>query len=213
MGRPAKELAGVKLHMLTAICRVGSNIRGSALWKIRCDCGAERTVAAQEFSRGTCYSCGCMRGKRISEKNSRHRLSHHPMYAVWDTMIARCHRPSHKSYKHYSGRGITVCQRWRDSFQAFADDMLSTYHSGLQLDRKDNDKGYSPENCRWVSCKAQSNNTTSNLQINTPNGIMNICAAADLFGIKRTTLTNRVRCGWPEEKWFIPVDHANKVMR
>lgn len=212
MGKPAKDLRGIKINMLTAICPVGNDKRGSIIWKIQCDCGNERFVPTSSFTKGDCYSCGCMKKQRISEKNTKHNMSHHPMYAVWDTMIARCHRPSHKSYKHYSGRGITVCQKWRNSFQSFADDMLSTYHRGLQLDRKDNDKGYSPENCRWVDCKTQANNTVSNLKINTPIGIMNICEAADYFGIKRTTLNNRVRCGWPEDKWFIPVDYANKVM-
>jgi hypothetical protein len=92
----------------------------------------------------------------------------HPLYATWQGMIRRCYYKSDKNYKNYGARGIDVCDRWRHSFQAFADDMIMRPDIRLTLDRIDNDKGYSPENCRWADWTVQAanrRNTVTNAQI------------------------------------------------
>lgn len=213
MGRPANNIAGQRVGYMTAIQRVGSTEGNKPLWELRCDCGEVRYSTSSRFIAGQLQSCGCKKKQIISERNTRHGLSRHPIYAVWDTMIARCHRPTHKSYIHYSQRGITVCEGWRNSFQAFADDMFPTYKSGLQLDRIDNDGGYNKDNCRWASATTQANNTSSNRMITTPKGSLTVAQAAREFGIGVTTLLNRIETGWPQEQWFIPASYKNKVMK
>lgn len=214
MAKPAKDITGVTIGYVTAIEKLPSVRTTSGLkpkWSCRCICGKELEVFTSPFLRGRYQSCGCRKKELISKSNTKHGMSHHPLYAVWDTMIARCHRASHKSYKHYSSRGITVCERWRNSFQNFADDMAETYQRGLQLDRIDNTKGYNKENCRWASAKTQANNTSTNTWIDTPTGKMTVKQAAEQFGIKYTTLLNRVCSGWPNDKLFIAATHRNRI--
>lgn len=84
-------------------------------------------------------------------------ITKHPLYSTYNGMKTRCNNPNFKQYKDYGGRGVTVCKRWLDSFQFFVDDM-GVRPTGYTLDRIDNEKGYEPSNCRWVSRKVQNNN-------------------------------------------------------
>lgn len=96
---------------------------------------------------------------RVGQRNSNWRggTTKHPLYETYLEMIGRCHRPTHKRYGDYGGRGIRVCQRWLDSFWNFVDDMGSRPR-GLTLERVNNDRGYEPENCRWASYSDQARN-------------------------------------------------------
>lgn len=208
MGRPARDITGLRIGMLTALKRVSTKASPEGnrpLWLIRCDCGKEFTSTTSDYTRATSTSCGCNRGKAISLKVRKHGLSRSKIYHVWDTMIARCHRKTHKSYKYYGGKGITVCERWRESFDNFYADMGSGYSEGLQLDRINNLKGYDKENCRWVTPIQQGNNKSTNRQIVTPAGVMNINEAARYFNIRNTTLLYRLAAGWSTDKLFLPV--------
>lgn len=217
MGRQALQLAGRRFHHMTVIERVyvkQESGKQKSHWLARCDCGREIVVTGVGLKGGQYQSCGCMKKQLISEGNTTHGMSHHPLYAVWDTMIARCHRKSHKSYASYGGRGIVVCPAWRERFQNFYDDMGSTYKPGLQLDRINGSEGYNKQNCRWATTKQQGNNTRVNRKVQTPNhGIMNAGEAADLYGIGRTTLLNRIACAWPQDKLFIQPDYTNRIGR
>lgn len=165
-------------------------------WICRCECGTEKPVDGGSLRRGDTKSCGCLRvGSRTT-----HGLKSHPLYGVWSTMRRRCENPNTEKYRVYGGRGIKVCERWKN-FQNFYDDMSPTYVQGLQIDREDNDGDYSPDNCRWVTNRQNSRNR-GNLRLLTFKG-MTMCLAewAEEVGISRGCLSLRInRRGWTVEE-------------
>ena len=115
-------------------------------------CDKEYKTILSCVRRGESRSCGCLLGT-----TKKHGLSRHRLYDVWKHMIERCHNIKHKQYVDYGGRGIKVCEEWHD-IRNFVKDMYPTYKEGLSLDRIDNNKGYSPDNCRWADAITQSMN-------------------------------------------------------
>lgn len=113
--------------------------------------------------------------------------------------------PTDVNYPSYGGRGITVCDRWVDSFGNFVEDMGPRPFKGAQIDRIDNDGPYSPENCRWTTVKENSRNRRSARFIDTPAGKMKLCEAADMAGISQGAMQQRVRNGWSTERLFEPM--------
>lgn len=133
------------------------------MWNCVCDCGENATVGASSLSEGRTRSCGCLRKETIAEIGrvtaTTHGLSGAPGYAIWRSMIGRCLSPDNKSYPHYGGRGITVCDRWLGNVENFILDM-GPRPEGLTLERKNNDLGYTPENCIWATSHEQNQNTS-----------------------------------------------------
>jgi hypothetical protein len=112
-------------------------------------------------------------------------------------MIERCHNVNDKRYYDYGGRGIDVCQEWRSSYENFKEwAMQSGYKEGLSIDRENNDKGYSPDNCRWATRKVQANNTRRNRVIEYNGTKKTIAEWADMVGITYSALYGRLRRGW-----------------
>ena len=120
-------------------------------------------------------------------------MSNTVLFYKWVGMRERCYSPSCKDYKNWGARGITVCARWRRSFENFYDDVGASYQPGLSLGRINNDKGYSPQNCRWETAEQQANNTRNSVFIATPKGRMTIKQAARAYNIKPVTLYARLR--------------------
>jgi len=190
-----KDLSGQKFNRLTVIKRVGKDKQGVALWRCLCDCGNTSTVRVSALKNGGTKTCGCSR--RIPKT---HGLSRKPIYSIWQAMIQRCHNTSNPTYKYYGCRGITVCGKWRDSFEAFFADMGHP-PKGTSIERIDNDKGYSPENCKWATWKEQANNKRDNRYI-THNGITKtICDWSIYLGGNRCLVGKRLDVlGWSEER-------------
>src|SRR5690554_5561079 len=160
--------------------------------------------------RGVVASCGCKRRESIGNRNRRHGMSKSPAYAVWRSMLGRCLNPSHQAWENYGGRGITVCERWQEGFEPFWADMGPTYQPGLTLERRDNGKGYSPENCKWATPQQQNRNRRSSRLIDTPWGRMTVTEAAERSGVKKTTLHYRLKVGVDPSDLFKPADVKNR---
>lgn len=144
----------------------GEKQGGYFLAKCRCRCGTERRVRTKALLDGDSKSCGCRKvvGQRIcTQKRNKEdkRLQH-----IWGHMIRRCTNKKDVNYFRYGGRGITVCQEWLDSFDAFLKWAKENgAEKGLHIDRKDNNKGYSPDNCHFVTCKTNARNTRRNINV------------------------------------------------
>ena len=149
-----KDLTGHRYGMLVVNdywCRDG---KAHHLWLCKCDCGRETLARGNNLRTGNTISCGCQHsGGRATERHGMHDT---PEYSTWEHLVQRC-RPEYFKSHIYSERGIEVCERWRNSFLAFYEDM-GPRPEGKTIDRIDNEKGYEPGNCRWATPKEQSQN-------------------------------------------------------
>lgn len=165
---------------------------------IKCDCGAEKETCSRSVRRGRTKSCGCLQ----RAKATKHGVSSHPEYSRWNGMVQRCTNPDWINYAKYGGRGISVCDTWLRDPQAFFTWLeKSGCKEGLQVDRIDNDLGYSPDNCRLVSVSANSRNRKSNRMITVAGREMSIAEAADLYGVPYDRAYQRItKLGWTPER-------------
>ena len=154
------NLTGQRFGKLTAISVADITSTGQSMWLCRCDCGKEKVIFIGNIRSGKQTSCGCSRKGNINSMKHGHNRNAKPSrtYKSWIAMISRCYRVNDCHYPNYAGRGITVCDRWRNSFENFLADM-GERPEGLSLDRfPDNDGSYFLENCRWATPKEQANN-------------------------------------------------------
>jgi hypothetical protein len=195
-----KDIQGQRFGMLTVVKRMHS-IKGTVMWQCVCDCGEQRVVEGTGLRAGRNKSCGCNSPRFKSTKFPDHPLKNTRTYRIWIHMQYRCDpnaRLSGKSKKYYIDKGITVCERWVESFDNFIADMGKA-PDGLSIDRIDGSKGYCPENCRWANPKEQANNTDRNIYIELFGRIKTMAEWADMTPIKRNTIQYRLRRGWSTE--------------
>lgn len=129
-----------------------------------------------------------------------HGLSYTPEYRAWQQMRLRCTSPKHAAWPSYGGRGITVCDRWLESVQAFVADMGPKPTPQHELDRIDNSKGYEPGNCRWATRKANDRNRRSNRMVTFRGERLALAEWCERLGLPRDTTKKRLDAGWPVEK-------------
>lgn len=132
-------------------------------------------------------------------RNPANKARHTLLYGIWGNIKYRCHNPKSKDYPHYGGRGICVCEEWRKSYLSFHEwAMQNGYKEGLQIDRIDNDKGYSPDNCRWATPKQNSNNRGNKVMITALGLTLSVNEWSEKLGVRRDYLYNRFYAGKAE---------------
>lgn len=196
------DLSGQKFGRLLVLERAENHGR-ETYWKCRCDCGNIKEINGAKLKNGHTKSCGCLSKETTSEMFKTHGMSNTRLYRIYKKMYRRCYKLKTKWFENYGGRGITICQEWigEQGFENFAEwSMKNGYADNLSIDRKDNDKGYSPDNCRWASAKEQANNTRSTVFLTYKGETKSASEWSEITGIRQDTLTMRKRNGWSDEE-------------
>jgi len=187
MAAKRREIIGKKFGMLTALKHVGETSLGRYRFECLCDCGKTVIRGQDSLTRGSSISCGCQR----FEKYRTHGMTNTPTFGSWQSIIARCERPSSISYQYYGAKGVTVCERWRHSFEAFLEDM-GPRPNGMSIDRINSTGNYEPGNCRWATITEQNNNKSDTRLITFNGKTMNMSAWAKEIGTSPSSLHSRI---------------------
>lgn len=156
------DLAGQRFGKLVVLEQSERTNCGRVRWLCQCDCGNCTTAQANDLRSGKVVSCGCYGKSIIGNVSRKHGMTGTRLHVIWKNMRSRCTNGKHPAYKRYGGSGISVCDEWGD-FSVFAEWAVSSgYADKLTIDRIDNNKGYFPDNCRWVTIEAQSSNRRTN---------------------------------------------------
>ena len=199
------DLTGKQFGKLNVVERASDHVTASGRryvrWRCRCECGTETDVMATNLLQGKTVSCGCHSRNQARVLHLTHGESDTRLYQVWSAIKSRCYNVNSKHYEDYGGRGIRMCDAWRDGYDAFREWALSSGYQELPfsqctIDRIDNDGNYEPSNCRWVDGVAQANNRRSNRNFTYNGETHNIKEWSELYSIPYKTLHNRIRSGW-----------------
>lgn len=158
MSRKRIDLIGKRFGKLVVQNKAKNEGRWTC-WDCVCDCGNRVIAKTRDLQKGDVNSCGCLFEEINKQRLTKHGKKNSRLYRIWGNMKTRCSNPTTKYYKYYGGRGITICEEWRNSFQRFYDwAMTNGYSDDLTIDRIDVNGNYEPSNCRWVTMKEQSKN-------------------------------------------------------
>lgn len=192
-----RDLTGQRYGMLVVIGEHHRSEKGVYYWNCQCDCGNTSVVSGGNLRCGKSKSCGCLAAKCKPPKIVKHGMSRTKLHHIWVSMKQRCTNPNDANYDRYGGRGITVCDEWQDDFVAFRDWALANgYVEGkFDLDREDNDKGYSPDNCRFISHLDNLRNTHRKLHDVIRGEDITLSEAAEKYGISYRLIYQRYKRG------------------
>lgn len=211
------DFSGEILGLLTVVRRIDPEISRPIKWECRCQCGTVKAFTSFSLGLGR-QSCGCQPYHRSRGKTHGH-SKRRPEYKAWEAMKHRCYNESNKKYHRYGGRGVYVCDRWRNGYADFAADMgirPSQLHS---IDRIDNDGSYTcgkhdlcddcreknaPANCRWATDREQCTNTMRNVYLTANGKTQSLEEWAAELSVTRGCLYNRRWRGWSDEEIIDP---------
>lgn len=199
------DLTGQRFGRLTVVSRAENTKNGHPRWLCRCDCGSSSIVVGKDLRSGHTESCGCLQKERTSKSNQKlknYGEAETRLYKIWLSMKQRTTNKNAKAYKNYGARGIVVCKEWKDDYQVFKEwALLNGYHNYLTIERRDNEKGYFPQNCTWIVKSEQPKNRRSNNYITYNGETKTLSEWARLSGIQREVLRDRINnYGWSIEK-------------
>lgn len=196
-----KDLTGQKFGRLTVegFSHLDKHHKGH--WLCRCECGAAVDVETHQLKCGKTKSCGCWKNDVNSKRLKTHGCEPKRLYRVWVSMKKRCTNPKEPEYKNYGGRGITVCDEWRCSFESFRFwALVNGYEEGLSIDRIDNNGNYCPDNCRWTDRKTQNSNKRNNHRITFNGKTQTVTEWAEELKTSHEVICRRAARNWPLDK-------------
>jgi len=194
-GPAPKDITGMRFDRLIAREYVGLG-----KWRCVCDCGNICNAHGSDMRRGKIRSCGCLNQEvaKTGDRRRTHGMAGTPEYRSWTGMINRCTNPSARGYHRYGGRGIEVCERWINSFEAFYEDM-GPRPVGTSIDRIDFNGNYEPENCRWADIETQNSNTSTTVLITAKSETKSLGAWARELGVSTVAIRYRLKKGMSHE--------------
>lgn len=214
--KKAIDISGRRYGKLTVVRRADDrfdkkgNIR--TVYLCKCDCGNETITYASNLTSGHSKSCGCEQKenlKRIGFQNmpdlrmdtTKHHKSNTRLYRIWRGMKERCNNPNSNAYSNYGGRGIKVCDEWKNDFEVFYSWAITNgYSDNLSIDRIDVNGNYEPSNCRWADTKTQCNNMRTNKYFTINSTTKTMKQWADTYDMDYGKVKERIRIGWTIEE-------------
>jgi len=198
--RPFNDLSNKTFAQLKT-SNIFERRNGYVFWLCKCTCGNEKFMESSSLLNGGSISCGCARKKRIGDMSRTHGMSGTYIYKLWKQIKNRCYNEKTPCYKNYGGRGISVCERWLNSFEDFYTDIGERPSPAYSLDRADNNGDYTQENCRWATMGTQCNNRRSNIIITHDGKSLNIKQWSEYACVSYRTFRARLQDhGWGIER-------------
>lgn len=194
---------GQKFNRCTIVGYVAGSRKKPAKYIYKCDCGNIGRASGNSFKNGNTKSCGCYKNEVFKVFVQKHGKYLSSEYRAWAAMIQRCSNRENRNFKNYGSRGIKVCKRWR-SFENFYADMGDRPSAKHSVDRQNNNKGYSKQNCRWATLKQQNSNTRRNRYFTYKKRTLHLSDWAKLLGLDGKTLYYRLAQDWPKRQVFAP---------
>ena len=198
------DLTGKRFGRLEVIKKVGISKDGQKIYLCRCDCGREKEIRSGNLRSGHTISCGCANVERIRKQNKEgiiHGGCGTRLYTIWRDMKNRCGNKNTINWNLYGGRGIKVCEEWKNDFARFREWAVANgYNDKLQLDRIDNDGNYEPSNCRWANLVEQGNNRRTCKYITIKGVTKTVSEWCEITGVNRNVAYGRISRGWDAER-------------
>lgn len=187
------DITGQRFGRLTVIKPVESKNKLTR-WLCMCSCGKQVIVATRSLRRGDTRSCGCLHTEISKMLHLTHGKTNTRLHNIWSGMKERCYNQNCEKYHLYGGRGVSICDEWKNSFETFYSWAITNgYKEGLSIDRIDNQKGYFPENCRWLTQAEQMRNTTVNHWLTCNGKTMVLMDWAKELNLSETTILKRLK--------------------
>ena len=210
---PVKNLVGQRFGKLLVLERDITIKSRKSHWICMCECGNKKTVRGDSL--GKIRSCGCIKKEQDKinlTKHHSHKLSKTRIYHIFQGMKTRCYNPNNKRYDRYGGRGIVVCDQWKDDPKSFFDWAFNNgYQEHLTIDRVDNNGNYEPRNCQWSDSKTQSRNRSTNVVVDYQGEKITLMELSESISIPYSVLYTRYkRAGDRGERLIRPIENVWK---